>query len=79
MFAEVAKQNNFTQAAKQLCVTQPAVSRQIKALEKNVGVKLFQIVDRELLITNAGENLIQCFHRIENDLNNVMINFRDEV
>jgi hypothetical protein len=41
VFRAVAKHLNFRRAAEELCLTQPAVTLQIKALEQRLGVQLF--------------------------------------
>ena len=40
-FLETARENSMTRAADKLCVSQPNMSKQLKDLEKEVGVKLF--------------------------------------
>ena len=50
---------SFTRAAKELHVTQAAVSHQIKTLEDQLGVALFKRVHRGLLLTDAGQALLQ--------------------
>ncbi len=57
VFYLAAKYHNFTTAAQLLNVTQPAVSLQIKSLEKFYGIRLFEKVGRELVLTDAGEIL----------------------
>ena len=47
----------FTKAATELCVTQVAMSRQIKALEEFVGVRLFERLNRAVRLTPEGERL----------------------
>lgn len=56
-FEAAARHLSFTKAAAELCVTQSAVSRQIKALEDQLGVTLFQRRNRSLLLTDAGQIL----------------------
>ncbi|MBM3387670.1 MAG: LysR family transcriptional regulator [Betaproteobacteria bacterium] len=56
-FAAVAKHLNFRAAAQELALTQSAVSRQIQALEHEVGASLFLRHTRSVELTNAGELL----------------------
>lgn len=53
-FIAVAEHLNFTEAAKQLFVAQPAVSQQVAYLEKKLGVKLFHRTKHSVQLTNAG-------------------------
>jgi DNA-binding transcriptional LysR family regulator len=55
----IAKQLNFTRAAKQLFVAQPTLSKQIRDLEAHLGVKLFERSKREVRLTAAGEAFIR--------------------
>jgi LysR family transcriptional regulator, glycine cleavage system transcriptional activator len=57
-FEAAARSNNFTRAADELCVTQGAVSHQIKALEAAIGVKLFIRERQRLAITEAGREYL---------------------
>lgn len=54
-FEAVARHGGFTRAAEQLHVAQSAVSAQIRALEKEVGVALFARTTRQVTLTEAGE------------------------
>lgn len=54
-FLAVAEHLNFAQAALQLHVTHPAVSQQIRSLEKELNVKLFQRTTRSVKLTEEGE------------------------
>ena len=56
-FVEVARTHSFTQAARRLFVTQPAVSLQIKALEEELGQVLLERSGRTPRLTPAGEIL----------------------
>ena len=49
-----ARHESFTRAAEELCVTQGAVSHQVKALETELGLKLFNRERQRLVITAAG-------------------------
>src|ERR687889_732710 len=53
-FEATARHESFTQAARELCVTQGAVSQQVKALEEELGVRLFRRERQKLAITDAG-------------------------
>jgi len=56
-FEAAARNLSFTKAAAELFVTQSAISRQVKALEEQLGVQLFRRRHRELLLTDAGQAL----------------------
>lgn len=56
-FHEAAETLNFSVAAQKLSITQPAVSAQIHNLEKDLGVKLFNRVGKNISLTEAGEVL----------------------
>lgn len=55
-FEASARQLSFTRAAEELFVTQAAISHQIKALEDNLGIKLFMRKNRALLLTEEGQS-----------------------
>jgi LysR family transcriptional regulator, glycine cleavage system transcriptional activator len=55
-FEAAARHESFTQAAQELCVTQGAVSHQVKALEAELGCRLFNREHRRLIITSAGQS-----------------------
>ncbi|WP_440067605.1 LysR family transcriptional regulator [Streptosporangium sp. OZ121] len=54
----MAERLHFGQAAEALHITQPALSRQIRQLEHDVGVDLFVRTSREVTLTPAGEQLL---------------------
>ncbi len=58
-FEAVARRLNFRAAAEELSLTQSAVSRQIQALEEEVGVALFLRHTRAVELTSAGGQLLQ--------------------
>lgn len=53
-FLTVAKEQSFTKAAKQLHITQPTLSRQLAALEAELGVTLFDRGGHGITLTNEG-------------------------
>lgn len=53
-FLTVAKEQSFTKAAKQLNITQPTLSRQLAALEEELGAKLFDRSGHSITLTNEG-------------------------
>src|SRR6476661_4075386 len=57
-FEAAARSESFTQAAKELFVTQGAVSHQVKALEATLGIKLFNRERQRLIITDAGREYL---------------------
>src|SRR6476660_7551876 len=70
-FEAAARHESFTRAAEELCVTQGAVSHQVKALEVELGIKLFNRERQRLIITEAGREYLtvlrdahlRCAHR----------------
>ena len=57
-FEAAARHQSFTRAADELCVTQGAVSHQVKALEAELGLKLFNRERQGLAITDAGHDYL---------------------
>ncbi len=57
-FEAAARHESFTRAAEELCVTQGAVSQQVKALEAGLGLKLFNRERQRLVITEAGRDYL---------------------
>ena len=57
-FEAAARHQSFTRAAEELCVTQGAVSHQVKALEAALGLKLFNRERQRLVITEAGRDYL---------------------
>ena len=58
-FEAAARHESFTRAAEELCVTQGAVSHQVKALEGEMGIKLFNRERQRLVITEAGRTYLE--------------------
>jgi DNA-binding transcriptional LysR family regulator len=59
VFRAVAEQLSFRKAAEELYLTQPAVSLQIKALEEDIGVHLFDRSGAHIALTDAGRVLLE--------------------
>lgn len=57
-FIAVSEHLNFTKAAKQFYISQTAVTLQIKALEEELGVTLFQRTNRKVALTPAGKTFL---------------------
>lgn len=67
-FATLARCGSFTQTAKDLHLTQSAISHTIKSLEQDVGVPLFERVGKKVFLTQAGEQLRPTAERILRDM-----------
>ena len=59
LFEAVARNSSFTRAAEELHLTQPAVSTQIKQLEDEVGIPLFEHMSRKIFLTEAGREMYE--------------------
>jgi len=56
-FAHVARHRSFTRAAEEMGVTRAALSQNLKALERQLGVKLIYRTTRDMSLTEAGQQL----------------------
>src|SRR6204780_4732703 len=63
--AAAAKHGSVTAAAKQLHLTQPAVTLQIQNLQTLAGIPLIQRTSDGMLLTDAGRNVLALTERIE--------------
>ena len=68
IFLEVVKQNNFSAAARCLNMSAPAVSKQVQALEKQLGVKLLNRTTRFVTLTEEGARYADKAKRAMDDL-----------
>lgn len=59
VFDTVARRLNFTKAANELNITQPAVTKHIKEIELNLNIKLFERNGTKIKLTQAGEILLK--------------------
>ncbi|PWI17825.1 LysR family transcriptional regulator [Streptomyces sp. Act143] len=63
-FLTVAEELHFTRAAERLYVSQPALSKQVRALERQLGVELFRRDPHGVALTGAGEALLPYARRV---------------
>ncbi|MEP6883721.1 MAG: LysR substrate-binding domain-containing protein [Gammaproteobacteria bacterium] len=74
-FEGVAKHSSFTAAANSLLISQSALSRHVIALEKLIGVQLFERKPHALVLTKAGQHLLpavmKSFDRLEYALDDI--------
>ncbi|MCG4282350.1 LysR family transcriptional regulator [Lacticaseibacillus saniviri] len=68
-FLQLAETMNYTQAAQLLGITQPALTQQIKKLERTVGAPLFYSVGKKLHLSDAGNTMLAATHEIYGILN----------
>ena len=64
VFATVAAKGSFTDAARELGVSQPAVSQSVAELEKQLGCELFERLHGAVRLTAGGEDLLRYAERI---------------
>jgi len=67
-FEAVARHRSFTLAADELCLTQSAVSRQVKALEAALALRLFRRLHRAIDLTPEGQRLFESVTRGLDDI-----------
>ncbi len=63
-FVAVADAGGLRRAAGRVHLSQPAISRQVHALEAELGVRLFDLIRRRVQLTSAGEDLLQRSRRL---------------
>ncbi|MHB8472750.1 MAG: LysR family transcriptional regulator [Gammaproteobacteria bacterium] len=68
VFLSVARHLHFTRAAQELGMTQPSVSIQIRQLEENLGIALFEQLGKRTFLTEAGQELYRYGHKIHEQL-----------
>ncbi|MCP4327455.1 MAG: transcriptional regulator GcvA [Alphaproteobacteria bacterium] len=75
-FEASARQQSFSKAAEELCVTHSAISQQVKQVEELLGTKLFHRTNRGVKLTGSGETLlpilIESFDRIGETLDGLI-------
>jgi DNA-binding transcriptional LysR family regulator len=70
-FLRAAEMLSFSETAKQLHISQPAVSHHIKTLEQEMGATLFTRTNTGLLLTEAGRLLLPWARRLLHDSNSM--------
>lgn len=63
-FITVAESGSFSAAAERLFLSQPAVSKRVASLETELGTRLFDRIGRQVLLTEAGRNLLPRAHKL---------------
>lgn len=67
----VADLQHFGLASEKCCVSQPTLSSQIKKLETELGIKVFERANRRVIITDIGKNVLASARRILHEVNNI--------
>jgi DNA-binding transcriptional LysR family regulator len=78
-FAAVAEACHFTRAAEAVHVAQPSLSKQIRALERELGTTLFRRARGNVTLTPAGETLLPLARRILADADNARVQIQELV
>ncbi|WP_025598516.1 LysR family transcriptional regulator [Burkholderia sp. WSM2230] len=77
VFIEVARQQSFSRAGEQVGLTQSAVSRCVRELEGEIGLKLIDRTTREVQLTDVGGNLVSSVSRLLGDLDDALREIRE--
>ena len=77
-FCMAARYESFKAAASELFITSSAVSQQIKSLEEELGVKLFERSSRELALTEEGTTLFEALSPLIEQVDAAIASFRQE-
>lgn len=77
-FESAARHKSYSQAAEELCVSQAAVSQQMRQLEQALATKLFLRSGRKMLLTPSGETLFQSTHQALNILTEGLNNIKED-
>lgn len=77
VFESVARHLSFSQAAKELHLSQPGVSMQIKQLEGVMGQPLFEQLGKKIFLTDVGREVLRTSHSISQQLADLEDNLRD--
>src|SRR5437016_5997383 len=72
-FAVVAHRRSYTNAARDLSVTQSTLSHAIQTLEEKLGVQLLVIVDQDMQLTPAGRKILPHARKILGELDKIRL------
>lgn len=74
----VAELGSLSKAADRLHIAQPALSRQVRMLEEELGVRLFDRHGRGMVISEAGQEVLRHAHRIMGEIQEIRASVSDE-
>ncbi|MGF6633756.1 LysR substrate-binding domain-containing protein [Paraburkholderia sp. MM6662-R1] len=77
VFIEVARLQSFSRAGAEIGLTQSAVSRCVRELESEIGLKLIDRTTREVQLTDVGGNLVASVSRLLGDLDDALREIRE--
>ena len=77
IFSDVAKTKNISVTAKNLFMTQPSVSQNLKALEDELGIELIKRSNKGIELTEVGKKVIEKIDVIIDDYNLFMQDIND--
>ncbi|WHH60121.1 LysR family transcriptional regulator [Petroclostridium sp. X23] len=78
-FQAICKNGSISKASKELHVSQPSITTSMKELEAEIGVNLFQRVNKRLDLTSEGEFFLKRVNQILDDINALMEEMHDLV
>ena len=71
IFVAVAEEENITRASEKLNISQPAITKQIKNLENQLSIKLFERKSKGVVLTSEGKNLYEKLKTPIDELNRI--------
>ncbi|MBQ5986253.1 MAG: LysR family transcriptional regulator [Clostridia bacterium] len=74
---QVYESKSFSEAAKKLSITQPAVSHHIKVLEEELNIRIFDRRKGEIVVTREGEAVVKCAKKLLGLYNNLRQDLSD--
>lgn len=76
-FRKVAELEHMTMAAELLNISQPALSRSIRLLEEELGIKLFDRIGRKLVLNESGRRLYEASFAFEQDIEHICLSVQE--